>query len=78
MVERGEAAKRLANDLARLEERATRAGDRLERLSRVSRDEARPAARAASSTRQGAGTASPQTSATDDAPPMVRALPGLR
>ena len=47
LVERGEAAKRLTNDLARLEERATRAGDRLERLSRVGRDEARPAARAA-------------------------------
>lgn len=80
LVQRSEAAKHLANDLALLEERATRAGDRLEKLSARGRDELRPFVRkdASGAHRSGPARTTKAPADVDETSPLVRALRGLR
>jgi hypothetical protein len=78
LTQRGETARRLANDLALLEERAARTSDRLEKLSGGEHDEARRLLHAVKSGHQRPGAASATDAAADEAAPIVRALRGLR
>ncbi len=80
LVQRSEAAKHLANDLALLEERATRVGDHLEKLSAGGRDEPRPLVRkdVPGPHRSGPDRMRKAPADADEASPLVRALRGLR
>jgi methyl-accepting chemotaxis protein len=78
LARRIEAAERLSSDLARLEKRAAGTSDRLEMLNAAAHDDAHPARRPVNLGRQMRSAASATDVPADEAPPLVKALRGLR